>query len=178
MKLDAPEGPLCVREDRGDSPLGPRQHPESGRGVFHGIAVAHPALELRRQPSGQRTVLLNPHGLAAVLTIGKGPYGAAEVGGHFLDAVANAQQRQSRIVHGLVGSGRPHLVDAPGGTGKDDALHALQVPGADRSVAGKYGRINPDLPNAAGDKLRILASEVQYQDRVHGLSLMIVWFLS
>ena len=59
--------------------------------------------------------------------------------------------------------GAPGSFDAPRPTRKDQARRLGRADGLERDVVGNELGVDPALPYAAGDQLRILASEVQHQ---------------
>ena len=92
---------------------------------------------------------------------------AAQLLGHGLHAVANAQHGQAQLEHGI-GRAVVHLVHAGVAAREDDALE-LAVPGpvahpVAAHVAGVDFAVHMRFADAAGDELRDLRAEVEDED--------------
>src|SRR5690606_10942882 len=91
-------------------------------------------------------------------------YGTAELRGHGLHAVADAQHRHAELEHALRGArgfGHGHGFRA---TGED---HAGRVEGADFGIVHVEGAdlaVDTDFTHAACDQLRVRRAEIQNQD--------------
>ena len=138
--------------------------------------MAHPhlvALADRPQPVEQGAIL--GHGeegaaefAAALALAAAGLDGAAELVGHDLLAVADAEDGEAAVVQRLRRARAALLGHAGGGARKDDA------PGGE-PVERRFGRsegddlaIDAGLAHAAGDELGHLAAEIDDEDRVGG----------
>jgi hypothetical protein len=133
------------------------------------VAVAHPrpaggAPTWSFNPSSRRSWPPPHFGVAELALVG-GLGGAAQLHGHGLHAVADAQHRQAAVEHRCGARGAP----ARGrfrAAGQDDALGAegrdlgrVVVPGPDFAV-------HADLADAAGDQLGVLGAEIEDEDLV------------
>mgnify|MGYP003643672280 CR=1 FL=1 len=140
----------------------------------HFIAMTHPDIEqcapvmihMVSHTLEQATVAVGLDlGIAKFLN-GGAFHGATELGSHGLHAITDTQNRDTQLENQLGSPGRfsggnrlrpPRQDDAFGIEGND--LRVIHIPGADF-------RVDPDFAYTAGDQLRILGAEIQYQDFV------------
>ncbi len=180
MELQPPGAAGPVAERRGDAAVRIGEHLEARSRRFDRVAVAHPCGDFGRKAGEQLIVRAtgrrrgDAHGLASVLAFAKPRDLASEVQGHPLDAVADAEDGEPRIINRGVGPGRIRLVGAPRRARQDDALRARQRARPERGIARKDLGVDAQLSDAPAYELGILASVIQDQDRIHGLSLTIV----
>ncbi len=109
----------------------------------------------------------------AVLAVGRGKDVAAELVGHQLGAIADAQDGDPATPDGRVGLGRAVVVHGHGPAGQDDGAGPAAFQFLERGVVGQQLRVDVQLAHAPRDQLGELAAEVQHDDRTrcggHGL---------
>ena len=128
--------------------------------------MAHPDGLLTRHVLEQPVRLGDRHGRRAVLAVGRRQHLAAELVGHQLDAVADAQDGDAGAPQPRIDARRVRVVDAGRPTREDDAAGvAAQDLGQRRVVRQELG-VDLHLAHAPGDELGRLAAEVQDHDRV------------
>jgi hypothetical protein len=104
----------------------------------------------------------------AILAARTGAHDAAELARHQLHPVADAEDRQTAVVHGGVHRRRIGFIAGGGTSGEDDTeWFALQYL-LQRSVIGHDLTVNFALPDTAGDQLGVLRSEIQDNDIFFG----------
>jgi len=91
---------------------------------------------------------------------------AAQLLGHGLHAIADAEQRHAQIEHRLRRARAAFLVHRLGATGKDDPAWGEGADVLFAHVPGVQFAIDPELAHAAGDQLGVLGTEVEDQDAV------------
>ena len=155
---------------------------EAGRQLGDLVAVAHPDLE-HAVAFGRDEVFdaLEQFGVTMGTHFGVAEFAgvrafdfAAQLGGHGLHAVADAQHRDIQLEHG-VGRTVVHFIHAGVAARQDHALE-LAVGGefahpVAAHIAGVDFAVNMGFAHAAGDQLRDLGAKVQNEDLVvlHGL---------
>ena len=125
------------------------------------VRVAHPAGGAWRDVRKQGAVRRKGQVGAAIFRGVGGLDPAAQPIGHELGAIADAQNRHTQIEELSGTGGGVRGIDAAGAAGEDDALG---LPGANELQGRGVGQnlaIHTAGPDAAGDKLLILAAEVQ-----------------
>ena len=166
VELDAVEAPALVLEGRDRR----RGRGRDGSGAFgrrhDRVAVAHPDDLVVRQAGEQAALAvghleLGPTELGCVRPIDP----AAELPGHELHAVADAEHGHARLEERAVDAGRVRRVDGGRPAGEDDRASAASgyLGRADRSR--HQLRVDPALAHAAGDQLSVLAAQVDDEDR-------------
>ena len=136
------------------------------------VAVAHPHVETRRRAgmvrqTFEQTVLRDDRDFGVAVFARVGGFGlAAQLLGHRLHAVADAQQRQAAVEHVLRRARRAVFSGRFGAARQDDALGRergdlgrIMVPGPDFAV-------DAQLADAAGDQLCVLRAEIEDEDFV------------
>jgi hypothetical protein len=158
---------------RGDGDaIGARGDDEVRRRGGDVVAVAHPHVQARRrarmvlQAFEQRIVRDDFHRRVAELALVRRFGGAAELRGHRLHAVADAEQRQAAVPDFLRCAWRAGQRGRFRAAGEDDALRAelrdlrrVVVPRPDFAVHAEFA-------DAARDELRVLRTEVEDEDLV------------
>src|SRR6266571_3257047 len=91
---------------------------------------------------------------------------AAELGRHGLHAVADPEHRNSELEDGVGGLGRRVIVNGRGAPGEDDAARGEAADEFLVDVEGMQLAVDPRLPDAARDQLRVLRAEVENEDLV------------
>ncbi|MCY1439086.1 hypothetical protein D9M71_553070 [compost metagenome] len=147
---------------------------EAGGHVGDLVAVAHPHVEAEDAivvhmvfDTVQQAGLAHhvDAGIAKFAQVGA-LYLAAQLLGHGLHAVADAEQRHLELEHGLRCARAVGFVNRLRTTGKDDAARGE---GADRLVTHVERvdlAVHADLAHAAGDQLGVLGTEIEDQDSV------------
>ena len=129
-----------------------------------GVAVVHPDRLLGLQPGEELRVDREARRGPAVLAPFVGDFTARRLG-QPLHPVAEAQHRHAQRRGIRRRPGRVRLVDALRTAGKDDAR---RVPSPDllgRGVRRKDDGEHPGVPNPSRDQLRVLAAEIEDDDR-------------
>ncbi|MGY3680318.1 hypothetical protein ACVWXU_003941 [Streptomyces sp. TE33382] len=165
--LDAVELLLVVLEGGDRYDVGGRGDGEAlGRGGT-GVAVRHPHRLLGGRALEERGAGLGDgEAGAAVLTGTVVVDGAAERGGHQLEAVAHAEHRDPGLEQRAVEGGRALCVHRGRAAGQDDRAG---VPG--QHLGHRHGgrddlAVDPGLTDTAGDELGVLRAEVDNEDHV------------
>ncbi len=104
-----------------------------------------------------------------------GHHGAAQLLGHGLHAVADAQHGDAQFEHHLGGPGSVALGYGTGAAGEDDALGAVVADELFRHVVGVDFAENLGLPHPAGDELGDLGTEVENEDFLVGHDGSAMW---
>ena len=165
MELDAVQVALGCGQARVRRRVGLGGRAEAVRQPGDRITVAHPdrllALETDEQPvlRGDRDV-----GRAVLAMVG-GHDVAAQLAGHQLRAVADAQDGDPPGPDGRVGPRRIGVVDRVPAAGQDDRPGAASLDLLVRRVVRQELRVDVELADAAGDQLGELAAEVEDDDR-------------
>ena len=139
-----------------------------------GITVAHPDLEhaftfgaLEVFDTVEKLgVVVRAHFGVAEFALGTALDAAAELKGHRLHAVADAQHRHARAEDsgtGLVGG---LFVGAHVRARQNDALGVELVDEVGRHVVGMHFAVHVRFAHAAGDELRDLAAEIENENAV------------
>jgi len=93
---------------------------------------------------------------------------AAELRGHGLHAVADAQHRHAELEHDVGGLPFLGFIDRVGAAGKNDSLRLELADEVLADVEGMQFAIHLLLAHAAGNELRNLRTEVEDQDLLMG----------
>ncbi len=138
------------------------------------VAVAHPDVQqavalgagVVLDVAQQLRMSARPHLGIAVFAMGRGDDGAAELGGHGLEAVADAKHRHAEVEDQRVGARGLGLMHGLGSAGEDDAAGAEGADGVRVHVVGVQLAVDPRLAHPAGDELGVLGPEVEDEDAV------------
>src|SRR5690554_1864108 len=150
------------------------QQLEAFRHGNHFVAVAHPYVQQgitgRRQVVSnvcqQRALGTNLHlGITKLALLGAG-HSAAELLGHGLHAIANAQNRDAFVEQAFRSTGTTQLGYRLRTTGQNDAFGIELGEFFVCDIKGLDLAVNPDFPNATGDQLGVLGTEIKNQDTV------------
>ena len=140
---------------------------EAGRQLQGLVAVRHPHRQRALQALEQRRVVAQQLDLrVAVLALVGGAHLAAQLVHHELQAVADAQHRQSKMQHALVGRRRIGVIDRRRPAGQHDARGMVALDFLERSGAGQDDGEDVLFADAARDELRVLRAEVEDDDRL------------
>src|SRR5690554_864934 len=154
--------------------FGRRQQLEAFRHGNYFVAVAHPDVQQgitsRSQVVGnvgqQRALGTNLHlGITKLALLGAG-HSAAELLGHGLHAVANTQNRNTLIEQAFRSTGTTQLGYRFRTTGQNDAFGIELVEFFVGNIKGPDLAVHADFPNATGDQLNVLGTEIKNQDTV------------
>ena len=107
-----------------------------------------------------------PHLRVAELAVRGRRDPAAELRGHGLHAVADAEHRHAELEHGVRRARRHVVRDRLRAAGEDDAARAEPADGVVAAVPGQDFAVDADLAHAPRDQLRVLRAEVEDQDPV------------
>ena len=145
---------------------------EALRHPGHIVPVAHPGDALLRKSPEQGAVRIeNRLGLAVFPCSGVlgGGDKSSQGLGQDLAAVADAQDRHPQGEHPRVRLGRIRQIDAVGPAGEDDADGIEAADLLQGHVVGVQLTIDLLLPDAPGDQLVILSTEIKDQNSLHCL---------
>jgi hypothetical protein len=163
VELDAVERALGVLERRDRGRLGRRRHGRSRRRGGDRVAVAHPDDLVRLEVAEQHARGLELHLRLAELRDLVRLDRPAELTGHQLHPVADAQRRHPELEDRGVGQRRTVRVDR-GGPAREDERERLtraDLVGAE-PVRDELG-VDARLAHSARDQLAVLPSEVEHQ---------------
>ncbi|MCY1440703.1 hypothetical protein D9M71_569880 [compost metagenome] len=147
---------------------------EAGGEVGDLVAVAHPHVEAEHAvvvhvvlDAVEQTGLADhvDAGVAELAQVGT-LHLAAELLGHGLHAVADAEQRHAQVEYRLRRARAVSFVHRLRTTGEDDAARGEGADGRVVHVERMDLAVHTDLAHAAGDQLGVLGAEVQDQDPV------------
>ena len=166
VELHAEEAPLGVRHG-GDRRIGAgRRDLEARRQRGHLVAMAHPHVEGASQVLEQRAAATHLQFGVAELAVRRTFHCAAELHGHGLHPVADAQHRRAAREHRVVDARRGGGGDRLRAARENDAARRegaqrvfVDVEGADLAVDAVFA-------HPAGDELGGLGTEVQHQNAV------------
>ena len=166
MELDPETAllPVFERDDGDRGRLGGDL--EAFREGEDGVSVARPGLLLVGRAGEEALVALDDQVGAAVLPDLDGPHLPALDERHELHPVTDAEHRNSEVEEVRLHARSALLVDAVGTAREDDALGVLGPYLLYGRVIRDHLRVDAAFPDAARDQLRVLPSEVEYQD--HG----------
>ncbi len=135
------------------------------------VTVGHPDLDFAGQSAEEPGVAGNRYLRMAVLARLAGDDFAAELVGHPMQAVANAQHGQAKVKDALVSQGRIGVVYRARTAGQNDAHGLIRLDFVEGRGAGKDDGEDVLLADAARDELRELRAEVEDDDGLvfHGL---------
>lgn len=167
--LDAVELLLVVLEGGDRDHVRGRGDREALGGGGAGVTVRHPHRLLggRALEQGGAGTGDGQRG-TAVLTGAGVVDGATEGGGHELEAVAHAEDRDTGLEQRAVETGGVFGVDRRGTAGEDDRLRVLGEHLRHRHGGRHDLAVDPGLSDPAGDELGVLCAEVDYEDDVRG----------
>ena len=114
----------------------------------------------------QRRMAARTHFGVAEFVHGAGLDATAELRGHGLHAVADAEHRDAELEHGRRRSRRAGLRDRLGATRQDDAARTEGSHRVVTRVPRVDFAIDAELAHAARDQLRVLRAEIEDQDPV------------
>ena len=132
------------------------------------VAVAHPDGLLALDAGEQRVVRGDADVGRAVLAMVERDDVAAELVGHQLGAVADAEDGDAARPDGRIRPRRARVVDRVGAARQDDRARAATLELLVRRVVRQQLRVDVELADAPGDELRELAPEVEDDDRSRG----------
>ncbi len=149
-------------------------------GQFQGfIAMGHPDVERFREAGKQRNLRAGHDGDLgmAVLALIRGAHLAAEMMSDKLQAIADAEDRESQGQDGGIGGRCVRVVNGAGASGEDQADGMMGSDFSDGSGTGKDDGEDILLSDAAGDELGVLAAKIQDDDRggIHVLVFQPFW---
>ena len=165
--LDTVEAPALVADGHVGAGAGVGHQGEALRHLLHVVAVAHPGDTLGGQAlkefAGGVEIRLGLAVLPGGVVLGLGDP-AAQVVGHQLAAVADAQDGHAPGEDGRVHLGGLGIIHAVGAASEDDAdgVHGADL--LQRSGVGLHLAVDAALPDPAGDELIVLSAEVQHDD--------------
>ncbi len=147
---------------------------EAGRNLGDLVAVAHPHIEAEHAvvihvvfDAVEQLRLADQidAGIAELANIGA-LHLAAELLGHGLHAIADAEQRHTEIEHRLRRARAAFLVNRLRAAGEDDAAWREGTDVVLAHVPRMQLAVHADLAHAAGDQLGVLGTEVENQNAV------------
>ena len=165
--LDAVEAAALIADGHIGAGVGVGHQSEALRHLLHVVPVTHPGDALGgkalEELAGRIEIRLGLAVLPGGVVLGLGNP-AAQVMGHQLTAVADAQDGHAPGENGRVHLGGFGIIHAVGATGKDDAdgIHGADV--RQRGGVGLYLAVDAALPDPAGNELIVLSAEVQHDD--------------
>ncbi len=169
MELDAVQVAARVGQAGVRRGVGLRDRPEALRRADDRVAVAHPdrllALDAGEQPIG----IGQADGGRTVLPLRRRHDLAAELVGHELQAVADAEHRDAAGPQCGVGPRGIGVVHRRRPPGQDHGRHPSALELGHRRVVRQQLGVDVQLAHAASDELRELAAEVQDGDGVGSL---------
>ena len=140
---------------------------EARRQLQRLVAVRHPHRQRTLQAFEQRRVVAQQLNLrVAVLALVGGADFAAQLVHHELQAVADAQHRQSKMQDALVGRRRVGVIDGRRPARQHDARRRIALDLVERCGAGQHDGEDVLFADAARDELRILRAKVEDDDRL------------
>jgi hypothetical protein len=164
VELHRVEPALAVLEG-GDRRRGRgRRHARAVGRRRHRVAVAHPRDLVGGQAREEPALLLHPHVGAAELGAVRPLDAPAELLGHELHAVADAQDRHAQVVEGRVHVRRALRVDRGGPAREHERERPARGHLLGRGAVVHDLRVDPALADPAGDELRVLSAEVDDED--------------
>ncbi len=141
--------------------------------------MRHPDVERLRQAGKQRDLGAghDRHLGGAVLALFRGAHLAAQMMGEKLQAIADAENRQSQSQHLRVRGRSIRVVDRAGASGEDQPDGMMRSDLGDGSGAGEDYREDILLSYAARYELGVLAAKIQDDDRggIHVLVFQPFW---
>src|SRR5271156_4162222 len=141
-----------------------REYLETGRRSEDGIAVRHPSTCFRVDSLEERRFARNIERRRAEFAVLRTHDLAAEIAGHELHAVADAEERDARGQHPRVDAGGALRQRALRAAGENDRRGFAALDIAPRRVVRQYLGIDVCFAHAARDQLRILRAEIQNYD--------------
>ena len=139
---------------------------EAGRQPGDRVAVAHPDRLVPLEAREEAILGGDRDGRRSVLPAGRRQHVAAELEGHQLGPVADAQHRDPPVPDRRVRLRGTLVVDGVGAARQDDRARAAALQLGVRRVVRQQLRVDVELADAAGDELGELAAEVEDDDRV------------
>ena len=182
VELDAVEAFVIVGHAGDGAAVGGGGDDEAFRRRADAVAVAHPDVQVFVAgffvvDDAVEQVVAIGFGDAGVteFVFFTGDDGAAQLLGHGLHAVADAQHRHALFEHRLRGAGRFGGGDGFRAAGEDDAFGVEVGDVLGGGVEGADFAVDADFAHAAGDQLGVLGAEVEDQDALgvdvlHGLN--------
>ena len=165
--LDAVEAAALIADGHIGAGVGVGHQSEALRHLLHVVPVTHPGDALGgkalEELAGRIEIRLGLAVLPGGVVLGLGNP-AAQIMGHQLAAVADAQDGHAPGEDGRVHLGGLGIIHAVGAAGEDDAdgIHGADV--RQRGGVGLYLAVDAALPDPAGDELIVLSAEVQHDD--------------
>ena len=170
VKLDAVEAAGGIGDRRERGVAAGRDHAKAGRDLGQPVAVAHPDVELFRDGEGSEDADvfadLDPRG--AVLALAARLDFAAELMGHQLFAVTDAEHRNAEAENGGVALGRCRVVDALRAAAQDDGARVERADRGQRQRARMDLAVDVAFAHAPRDELCVLRAVVEDENTVAG----------
>src|SRR5439155_16024548 len=166
MELHGEETPITVFEPGDGDRVGACGDREAGWRRSDRVAVAHPDDLVDGEVGEQQRRALHVQLGAPVLALPGPGYLPTEIARDELGAVADAEERNPRVVYRGLDPGRPRHVDRPRATRKDDRLRVAGEHLRDRHRTRNDLAVYVDLAYPPGDQLRVLRPEVDAEDEV------------
>ena len=166
VELDAIEVARWVGQARVGRGVRLRRRLETGREARDRVGVAHPDRLLGAEAGKDAVGRPDADDRRAVLALRRAHDVAAELAGHELRAIADAEHGQAAAPDGRVGLRGAVVVDGVGAAREDHALRAATLQLIERRVVWQELGVDVELAHAARDELRELAAEVEDDDAV------------
>jgi hypothetical protein len=165
VELNAVYRPCDVLED-GDRRRGRAgDDARPGRRGRDGIAVAHPDRLLERQPGKKLALPLTSEVRLAELRDARSLDSSAELPGHELHPIADAEHRDAELEEPPVDSRRAIRVDGRRPAGEHERARAAALDVGRPDPVGHELGVDPALADAPRDQLRVLTPEIDHEDR-------------
>jgi hypothetical protein len=133
------------------------------------VAVAHPDRLLSLDPGEQAIRLGDRHRRRAVLALRRGHDLAAELVGHELEAIADAEDRDPSRPERGIGTRRIRVVHGRRAARQDHRRHTAPFELGHGRVVRQELRVHVQLADASRDELRELAAEIENRDGIRSL---------
>src|SRR5205823_2355810 len=169
MELHREETPIAVFEPGHGDRVGACGYREPGRRRGDGVAVAHPDdLVDGKVGEQQRRALHVQLGAPVFALTGLGDL-STEIARDELGAVADAEERNPRVVHRGIDTGGAGHMDRRRAAREDDRLRIAGEHLRDRHRTRNDLAVYVDLTYPPRDQLRVLRTEVDDEDEVGGV---------
>ena len=148
--------------------LGRGRHRKARRHLTHGVAVAHPHGLLGRRVAVDAGLTRARDVRGAVLALVRVADRTAQLHGHDLLTVAEAEDGQAHVKDGRIHIRRVFRVDGGGAAGQDDRGGADRCEFGRGDIAGENLRIHMQVTDATRDELPVLGAKVEYGNELIG----------
>jgi len=166
VELDAVQVARRIDEAGVGGGVGLRGRAEPGWEAGDGVGVAHPDRLLPVQSGEQRVVGGDAHVGRTVLAVVERDDVAAELVGHQLGAIADAEYGDLPGPDRGIGARGVRVVDRVRAAGQDDGAGAAAFEFGHGRVVRQQLAVDVELAHAPGDQLGELAAEVEDDDRL------------